>query len=273
MAVVQVCFAVVICFAIFLLSRNKMSSPWKFALLSIVIACFGFDFRMSFNPITGLIKVLKGIAGIEGNLPARLLVFILFALMVVVGRKAFCGWACPYGAFQELIFKFPVLKVFKRKNKIPFWITNTVRFTLFALFVDVLFFKMFSFKALGPIFYPFAKLFTYFEFSLFSGLVVCTAAMIILSLLYYRPLCYFFCPFGLFSWILERISVFRIRIREDKCKGCGACVKACPGLAMKGLYEKIALPADCFSCGECLNVCKFDALEYTHTKRGSGLVK
>jgi ferredoxin len=264
MAVVQMCFALLICLAIYLLSRNKMSLVWKISLLMIVITGFGFDYGLSFNPITGLIKVFKGIAGLEGNLPARLLVLIIFALMAVVGRKAICGWVCPYGAFQELIFKLPVLKAFKRKNKIPFLITNTVRFCLFALFVDVLFFKMFDFKALGPLVYPFVKLFSHIEFNLYSVIVVCIAVIITISILYYRPLCYFFCPFGLFSWFLEKISIFRISILKDKCIECGACVKACPGLAMKGLFEEAKFPADCFSCGECLNTCKFDALEYTY---------
>jgi Fe-S-cluster-containing hydrogenase component 2 len=31
---------------------------------------------------------------------------------------------------------------------------------------------------------------------------------------------------------------------------------------MKGLYEQASFPADCFSCGECLNACAFDALAY-----------
>ena len=64
------------------------------------------------------------------------------------------------------------------------------------------------------------------------------------------------------SWLLEKLSIFKIRINRQACTDCGACVKACPGQAMKGLYEQTFFRADCFSCGECLRACAFDALSY-----------
>ena len=265
-AAVHLGLAVVVCFAVFLLSRRKMSVILKFVMLSITIVVFGFALGKAFNPMTGLVKVFKAIAGMEGNLTGRLLVLVLFVLMAVIGKKAICGWACPFGALQELIYKLPVLNSFKRENKLPFWITNTVRFSLFALFLAALFLDLFGLRSQGHILYHFMNPFNLFSFNFPLAIVFYTSSVIAISFLFYRPHCYFVCPFGLFSWFLEKISIFRIWINREKCTGCGACVKACPGLAMKGLYEKTAFSADCFSCGECLDACKFDALEYTCKK-------
>ena len=85
------------------------------------------------------------------------------------------------------------------------------------------------------------------------------------SLFIYRPFCQFICPFGLYSWLLENISIKRIKIIEDKCIKCEKCVKTCPTQAMKGIYEKKRkhfLP-DCWSCGACIEACPTDAIKYS----------
>ena len=50
---------------------------------------------------------------------------------------------------------------------------------------------------------------------------------------------------------------------SEKCKGCGACVKACPQGAITGKKkERHVIDADkCIKCGACLAACKFDAVE------------
>jgi electron transfer flavoprotein alpha subunit len=64
-----------------------------------------------------------------------------------------------------------------------------------------------------------------------------------------------------------------LKIYEDKCTGCGLCIKACPFSALtlepregRGLpeskFKNIAVVNEaCTACGACLPTCKFDALE------------
>ena len=62
-----------------------------------------------------------------------------------------------------------------------------------------------------------------------------------------------------------------IRILEDKCVGCGLCVKACPFAAIvleesaetEGKPKKLAVIdlEKCTLCGACVEACKFDAIE------------
>jgi ferredoxin len=262
--IAQLLCAFIVALALFLLSRNKMSNQLKFILLGGVILGLGFALGKSFNPMTGLVKVFKGLfIGGEGNLGIRLGALFIFSLLAIVGTKAVCGWACPYGALQEFLHKLPFVTRWKKRNKIPFVIGNTVRISLFLFFLCDLIWDFTNLKGMGRVVYHYINPFNFFEwhFPLFSILAyVCIT--LVLSLFFYRPHCHFVCPFGLYSWFLEKISVFRIRINREKCTDCKACVKACPGFAMKGIYEQSRMSPDCFSCGECLHACKFDALSY-----------
>lgn len=59
-----------------------------------------------------------------------------------------------------------------------------------------------------------------------------------------------------------------VKISEDKCKGCGLCVKACPFEALN-IEDKLAKVniGECTECGACIDVCKFEAIE---KPQGSG---
>lgn len=52
-------------------------------------------------------------------------------------------------------------------------------------------------------------------------------------------------------------------IIEEFCKGCGACLRACPAGAITGEKKKPHRinPEVCIKCGACFDVCKFDAVK------------
>jgi NADH:ubiquinone oxidoreductase subunit F (NADH-binding)/(2Fe-2S) ferredoxin/NAD-dependent dihydropyrimidine dehydrogenase PreA subunit len=52
-------------------------------------------------------------------------------------------------------------------------------------------------------------------------------------------------------------------ISEEKCKACGACLRACPSSAITGA-KKVPHKIDqskCIKCGSCFEVCKFNSVE------------
>jgi polyferredoxin len=104
------------------------------------------------------------------------------------------------------------------------------------------------------------NLFHAFELPMMLSMLVMAIVIVVSSLFVYRPWCNLFCPFGLAAWVVERVSLFRVRIDRHKCTDCGLCVTESPCTAMEHILNKKGLPGDCFLCGQCVEVCPTDAI-------------
>jgi NAD-dependent dihydropyrimidine dehydrogenase PreA subunit len=64
-----------------------------------------------------------------------------------------------------------------------------------------------------------------------------------------------------------------IKVREERCTGCGQCARFCPrGVWVQEgpLYRPRRL-ARCAECGACWNVCAADAVDYGEPRGGTGV--
>ncbi len=241
--------------------RKKWYPRWPYvATLLLAVTIGGFALGKSPNPMEATVKVFKSLVGLYPSIAAKLVAFAFFAILAVVGNKLICGWVCPFGALQELIYHLPILRKLK-KRKVPFVVSNTLRVALFLVTLVLLFGIVGGRK--GFVIYHFMNPFNLFNLDIETVSVGATILVaLVLSFGFYRPFCQFVCPFGLLSWFFERLSVFRVKIDHNRCTDCGACVRACPLDAAKDRVAGKTFPADCFSCARCLNICPEDAIRY-----------
>ncbi|MGB2987645.1 MAG: 4Fe-4S dicluster domain-containing protein [Phycisphaerae bacterium] len=243
-------------------SQRRVCYPRAPYLLTLVVAVAvcGFVLGKSPNPMEGCVKLFKALVGLYPSVAAKAGVFVFFIALAIIGNKLICGWACPFGAMQELIYSLPILRDWKRW-KLPFWLSNSIRGALLIVMFLLLFGIVGGRK--GFVVYHALNPFNLFNLDFDEWLVPVTIIVsLVLSLFVYRPFCYLICPFGFFSWLAERLSLTRVRIDLAKCTKCGACIRACPSGAAKGMVEGRLFIADCTSCARCLNVCPDDLIRY-----------
>jgi Pyruvate/2-oxoacid:ferredoxin oxidoreductase delta subunit len=248
------------------IKERKLWYPrWVYLFtLSLSVLAAGFLLGKSPNPMESAVKVFKTMVGLYPDPMAKLASLLFFFFLAFIGNKIICGWACPFGALEELIYSLPLFKSIKKK-KIPFWFSNGIRTLLFVAML-LLMFGVVGGKR-GFVLYHSLNPFNLFALDLESTVLqVAVLSYILLSFITYRPFCAFICPFGLLSWFVERISIFKVRVDSEKCTKCGACYLVCPNNAIKDRVEHASLPSDCFSCTRCLNSCPVDAISYCRSK-------
>ena len=239
--------------AITLLAMGKVSNLVRIITLIIFFAIFGVFIGIHPSPLCALTKSLT-IYKMSAFLPPPMIVMAAaMILFTLVGNKIFCGWICPLGCLQEITFKLsrPIKKI-----KLPFFISNSVRFSLFALFLIYL-------SLFGTNIYNLFNPFELFHWHLNTYLIIVTTVVILASLIYYRPFCHFLCPAGLITWFFEQVSIFKVIKNEARCTHCNKCIKESPCSAIDPIIKDHTIIPDCYACGKCIESCQADALSFS----------
>lgn len=217
---------------------------------------------------------IGALQAVIGNRNFKFAFYVAGFLMFVgalMGRFV-CGWLCPFGLIQDLLHKIPFPK--KIKTFPGDRMLRKLKYVIFAVFVILM--PMFLVDMLGQGAPYFCKLIcpagtleggiplVILNKSL-RGAVgflyiwknVLLAAVIILSVLIYRPFCKYLCPLGAVYSVFNPISVFRYRVDNEACIHCGACAKVCN---MQVNPAENANHPECIRCGDCKKACPTKAI-------------
>ena len=196
---------------------------------------------------------------------------VLLLFGVLLGR-VICGFLCPFGLLQELLYKIPGRKLKKSR-----W---TRRFSLIKYVVLAVFVIIIPLKLAVPGFCKFICPAGTLEGGvplvimndslrrligwLFSWKLLLAVIIIIASVFVFRFFCGFICPLGAFYSLFNRISIFGVKVDEHKCTNCGMCVRQC-----RMDVNKIG-DRECIQCGDCKEVCPAGAVTLGVKKAGYG---
>lgn len=234
----------------FFLSNLGVNQALKTGGIYPFLYCYGCPFAYLGCPIGTL----------QNFLILPMCPFYLLGTLGVYGilfGRSFCGWACPFGAFQDLLGGLS-----KRKRKMrPFTYSKFFMLALVIgvawLFMDTVFCKFCPagslFAAIPAIFNPSLQLGFYFYVH-----VVTLALTIFLVLFFSRFWCRYLCPFAAIG-IFNKLSIITVSLDSEKCVDCLKCLDACPMGLEK--VKDIGLSSDCILCGRCVDVCPTDALK------------
>lgn len=196
-----------------------------------------------------------------------------FLLMVgaLVGRLV-CGWLCPFGLVQDLLYKIPGVK---KLRHVPGdrWL-KYLKYFILVSFVIVLPLTVLDIVGQGQ---PWFCKYICPSGTLFGGVPLVAAnpllrgalgwlftwkmgiliVLLALSMVIYRPFCRYLCPLGAIYGLFNGVALYRFEVDEHKCVRCGVCQRAC----------KLDIPAhktpnspECIRCGDCKRSCPHGAI-------------
>lgn len=199
----------------------------------------------------------------------------VIGLLVIFGTllgRFVCGFLCPFGLIQDLLFKIPFVKKIRRLpgEKGLRWL----RFVFLGIFVILLPMFVIDITGLGEPWFckwlcpvgtleggiPLVLLNSamrgaagfLFRWKVAILLLTLTSAIII-----YRPFCRYICPLGAIYGLFNKFSFYRFYVDQNKCIECGICQKEC---RLDIPVWKNPNSLDCIRCGDCKASCPEKAI-------------
>ena len=194
---------------------------------------------------------------------------LLIFFGIMLGRFI-CGFLCPFGWFQDLLHKIPTKKFSTKKLKV----LRYLKYGVLLITVVALPILLTNNAGTGSPYFckyicPQGILEGGIPLSLVDKTIRATLgtlftlkftilmAVIILSVLFYRPFCKWLCPLGAFYALFNKISFLNYHVDGHKCVSCGKCRRTCK---MDVDITKNNAHTECIRCGECLKGCPTQAI-------------
>lgn len=197
--------------------------------------------------------------------------YVLGTLMlfgILLGRLV-CGFLCPFGFLQELLYMIPTPKI--KKNKVT-RVLSKLKYVILVAFVIIIPLVKFApgfckyicpagtLEAGIPLVLGNEMLRETIGF-IFSWKVFVLCATLLLCIFCFRGFCKFLCPLGAIYSFFNPVAFFGFRVDESKCTHCQACVRACR------MDVKKVGDTECIQCGECRKKCPEGAIRFRCGKR------
>jgi len=232
-----------------------------------VLNCYSCPGALGSCPIGALQNSLQGKR-------ARFPFYVLGSLFIfgVLFGRLLCGFVCPFGFIQDLLYKIPGKKI--KVPKKPDRVLRNLKYAVLIVFVillPVFLTDRFGFSA--PYFCKlicpagtleaglplvakndFLQALTGTLFNWKVGLLI---AILLLSVFIHRFFCRYLCPLGAFYALFNKFSFYRLNLNEEKCVDCKKCESVCP---MAVEVTKNINSTECIRCGKCKASCPTNAI-------------
>ena len=187
----------------------------------------------------------------------------------VLGGRIVCGWACPFGFLQDLLFK-----IRSRKIIIPEFL-EPVKYLILVVTVFLLSWytkEPFFCKIICPAGTLEAGIPLLLMNSDLRGMIgwlfvwksCFLTFFLFMMIVSKRPFCRFVCPLGAIYGLLNKVSLFRLEVDSGTCTSCKKCSEICP-VDLK-IYSKKHSSTGCIRCFSC-KACPEKAVKITFNSK------
>jgi len=229
--------------------------------------CYSCPGAISSCPIGALQSVFN-----STGFKFSLYVLGFIGMMGILFGRLICGFLCPFGLMQDLLYKLPIFK--KIKNLPGHRYLKNLKYAILLIFVVLLPLVIVGPAGIGD---PWFCEYICPSGTLFGGIPLVTANqslweaagfrfwwkigllafILIIAIKSYRPFCKYLCPLGALYGLANPISLYRYSVNQSLCINCGTCKKIC-GMDIDA--SKNPNSSECIRCGKCKAVCPQSAI-------------
>lgn len=221
-----------------------------------------YELPENYSQLGNIKKAFYKILSLASSIPVFVIGFMTI-VGIILGRIP-CGILCPFGFFQDLLYKIPTFKIIKYPSFL-----NYCKYLILVIFVILLpilyvdnmgisepyFCKLICPAGtlqggiLLPLLNPDLR-------SVLGKLFVWKMSVLIffiaLAVLIKRPFCNWACPIGAYLGLFNKISFVKFKVEKENCIRCEICNKKC----IVGIDPKSEIDStNCVRCGLCVSSC------------------
>lgn len=211
----------------------------------------------------------------ETNTSAPYYVLGILGIFGLTLARTICGFLCPVGLAQDLLYKVRTPKVKKSRAT---RVLSYFKYVVLAVLVIAipLIYAVWNMPMPGFCKYicpagtfggAIMLLLNPSNAALFSNLgplftwkFCLMVAIIAAAIFIYRFFCRFLCPLGAIYGFFNRIALLGVKVDKENCTNCGLCVSHCK-MDVKRVGDH-----ECINCGECISVCPTQAIRWKGSK-------
>jgi polyferredoxin len=253
-------------------TKNLYTGPLK-GLCAPGLNCYSCPASLFSCPLGVLQNLLSALKVLNWQVLLGPFLYVLgfFLIFGLTLGRFICGWVCPFGFLQDLIYKVPF---FKERLSLP---KNSQRYIKHLVLIGLIFLTpLFLRDEIGYGILGFCKylcpagtleagylnlilspeLWDYVG-KLFYLKTFLLLLFVFFILIDYRFFCKNVCPLGLIYGLFNKISFLRLNVNLNRCTHCKACEKICP-VGLNPLEEMNSV--ECIRCLNCVKICPYKAI-------------
>lgn len=219
--------------------------------------------------------------------------FLFVILLTFISGRTYCSIICPLGIFQDIVSRAGG-SVRKKNRRFGFGKPFTlIRYTILSVTLAVVLSGSIYLVSLLDPYSIYGRFATYFFkplmlllnnlvagilnkhdiYSLYRidikpvilmGYIIPSLFLLLVGIFSFRKgrlYCNTICPVGTFLGLISKVSLFRIKIDENRCTRCGRCALACKSSCIDFLNKSVDL-SRCVGCFNCIQTCTERAVSY-----------
>lgn len=233
---------------------NNIYQGWFKGVCVPFMNCYGCPLAVMSCPIGTLqhFVIIKAVP--------FLLIGFVGVIGLVVGRM-FCGWLCPFGFIQEMLYKIKTKKFYPRKAfsyskyvilagltlVVAYWVGEPWFCKLCPVGTLEAGIPIILWNPSGDIFTYGGSIISRVGFLFYTKLLI-LGGIVFTAILIHQPFCRYICPMGAIWSVFNKFSLFRLWVRKDTCAFFYECHQGCP---MEVQVHNSPNDLDCTRCLEC----------------------